>query len=194
MHWTEMLHGKQGKMCEETERHHFAHLKVNRSALVTGRGVILQVSLKLHFACWEGLVLHGDSAVASKYCDWQISLPLMGLLVPVVHSHWIKGGDQSHLEVNGKTIKQLIGKTVKWLSDSQPVQRPDIIRVSEPCQNYSFKFKPSIQPCKQCWRLFRRFCFLCMFYTFCKAPWAWERRWINKTSSYLNIWPGCFAL
>lgn len=44
-------------------------LKVNRSALVTGRGVILQVSLKLHFACWEGLVLHGDSAVASKYCD-----------------------------------------------------------------------------------------------------------------------------
>ena len=55
--------------CVKKLRGIILQVNVNRSALVTGRGVILQVSLKLHFACWEGLVLHGDSAVASKYCD-----------------------------------------------------------------------------------------------------------------------------
>ncbi len=57
-----LLKGKREKLKDNI-------LKVNRSALVTGRGVILQVSLKLHFACWEGLVLHGHGAVTPKYRD-----------------------------------------------------------------------------------------------------------------------------
>lgn len=62
-----MLHSAaQDKMCKKIRDN---VVRVNRSALVTGRGVILQVSLKLHFACWEGLVLHGYGAVAPKYRD-----------------------------------------------------------------------------------------------------------------------------
>lgn len=55
--------------------------------------------LKLHFACWEGLVLHGHRAVAAEDGDGEIFLPLVGLLVPVVHRQRIECGDQSHLHI-----------------------------------------------------------------------------------------------
>lgn len=45
----------------------------------------------------EGLVLHGHGAVGAQDGDVEVTLSLQSLLVPLLHRHRLKGGDDSHL-------------------------------------------------------------------------------------------------
>lgn len=77
--------------------HHCLH-----QPLVNGPNHLTQKFIKghskLHFACWEGLILHGHRTIAAQDRDTQLLLPLQGLCVPLVHHQWVKGWDQRHLE------------------------------------------------------------------------------------------------
>ena len=59
---------------------------------------LISVPSELDLAGGEGLLLHGHGAVAAQDGDVQLPLPLVGLLVPLVHHHRVKGRDQSHLK------------------------------------------------------------------------------------------------
>ena len=57
---------------------------------------------KLYLAGGKGLILHGDSAVRAQHADAQLLLSVQGLLVPLLHRHRLKGGDDCHLKERKK--------------------------------------------------------------------------------------------
>lgn len=64
-------------------------------------------SSKLYLACWEGLVLHRNSAVGSEHGDAQLLLSVQGLLVPLLHWYRFKGRNQCHLGIDEQNLVYL---------------------------------------------------------------------------------------